>query len=142
MTLKERIVADFLSAYKQRDMVKKNFLSVLKGSIETNEGKGVESNDENVLKLIKSLEKGLNETIAGYKRLGTETSEQENELNYLNAYLPTQLTESEIRVSLIAIIANASESMNAGVLMGAFNKENKGKHFDNKLVSSIVKELI
>jgi uncharacterized protein YqeY len=47
--------------------------------------------------------------------LGTETSEQENELNYLNAYLPTQLTESEIRVSLIAIIANASESMNAGV---------------------------
>jgi hypothetical protein len=24
--------------------------------------------------------------------------------------------------------------------MGAFNKENKGKHFDNKLVSSIVKE--
>jgi uncharacterized protein YqeY len=88
---------------------------VLKGSIETNEGKGVESNDENVLKLIKSLEKGLNETIAGYKRLGTETSEQENELNYLNAYLPTQLTESEIRVSLIAIIANASESMNAGV---------------------------
>jgi hypothetical protein len=32
--------------------------------------------------------------------------------------------------------------MNARGLMGAFNKENKGKHFDNKLVSSIVKELI
>jgi uncharacterized protein YqeY len=58
--------------------------------------------------------------------LGTETSRQENELNYLNAYLPTQLTESEIRVSLIAIIANASESMNEyWGLMGAFNKENK-----------------
>jgi hypothetical protein len=37
-------------------MVKKKFY-VLKGSIETNEGKGVESNDENVLKLIKSLER-------------------------------------------------------------------------------------
>jgi hypothetical protein len=65
-------------------MVKKNFKVcwvVLK--------QDVESNDENVLKL-RVIRKGLNETIAGYKRLGTETSEQENELNYLNAYLPTQ----------------------------------------------------
>jgi hypothetical protein len=62
MTLKN-VLSLISFQHKQRDMVKKNFLSV-KGSIETNEGK-VESNDENVLKLIKSLKKVLTKQLLG-----------------------------------------------------------------------------
>ena len=39
MSLKEQINADFLAAYKNKEMAKKNFLGVLKGSIQTKEGK-------------------------------------------------------------------------------------------------------
>lgn len=139
MTLKESVKSDFMSAYKAKDMVKKNFLSVLKGSIETNEGKGIESNDVNVLKLIKSLEKGLNETIIALKENGLDTSETENELNYLKPYLPTLMSEDEVR-NLIKVMISKTDNKNQGFLMGQFIKENQGKGFDNKIVSNIIKE--
>jgi hypothetical protein len=51
-------------------MDKKNFLGVLKGAIQTQEGKQIESTDENVLKVIKAFEKGITETIEGKKKIG------------------------------------------------------------------------
>ena len=77
MTLKERINIDFMDAYKNKDMKKKDFLGVLKGMIQTNEGKQIISTDENVLKIIKSIEKGVIENIEGRKKSGLDVSEQE-----------------------------------------------------------------
>ena len=141
MTIKEQISADFMVAYKSQDMEKKNFLGVLKGAIQTQEGKNIQSTDENVLKVIKSLEKGINETIESLKKEGSDTSTQEKELSYLKPYLPTLMSEDEIRSIVNEIIARAPVK-NIGVLMGTFNKENQGKAFDNKIVSNIIKEAI
>ncbi len=141
MTIKEQISADFMDAYKAKDMEKKNFLGVLKGAIQTQEGKSIESTDENVLKVIKSLEKGVTETIESLKKEGTDTSIQEKELSYLKPYLPTLMSEDEIR-SIVKEILSRPVNKNIGVLMGTFNKENQGKAFDNKVVSNIIKEAI
>ena len=141
MTLKEKISADFMDAYKAKDMEKKNFLGVLKGAIQTQEGKNIESTDENVLKVIKSLEKGVNETIESLKKDSLDTSLQEKELSYLKPYLPTLMSEDEIR-ALVKEIMTRVPAKNIGLLMGTFNKENQGKAFDNKMVSNIIKEAI
>lgn len=139
MTLKESVTADFMSAYKAKDMVKKNFLSVLKGNIQTNEGKQIESTDENVLKLIKSLEKGILETIEGRKKTGLDTSEEELELTYLKPYQPILMSEDSIRI-LVRSLVSTSENKNQGFLIGQFNKSNVGKAFDNKIVLRIIQE--
>jgi len=139
MLLKERINADFLEAYKAKDMVKKNFLSVLKGMIDTNIGKGIEATDENVLKAIKSMEKGVIENIEGRKSSGLDISEQELELSYLKPYQPTLMSEDEIRVIVKDLISSAANK-NLGFLMGMFNKTNTGKAFDNNVVSKVIKE--
>ncbi len=141
MLLKERINADYLEAYKAKDMLKKNFLSVLKGSIQTNIGKGIEASDENVLKAIKSMEKGVIENIEGRKQSGLDISEQELELSYLKPYQPILMSEDEIRV-IIKDLINNSTNKNLGFLMGTFNKQNTGKAFDNNTVSKIIKEEI
>lgn len=139
MTLKEQINADFMEAYKAKDMNKKNFLSVLKGAIQTQEGKSIESTDENVLKVIKSLEKGINESIEGLLFNGLPIEEQTNELAYLKPYLPTLMSEEEIRVNVHQVIIDSGET-NMGKIMGLFNKTFIGKAFDNKIVSKIIKE--
>jgi len=139
MTIKERINADFMEAYKAKNMEKKNFLGVLKGAIQTQEGKNIESTDENVLKVIKSLEKGINENIEGRKTTGLDVSEQELELSYIKPYQPELMSEEVIREKVRLIIFEIGKS-NLGLLMGTFNKQNNGLAFDNKIVSNIFKE--
>lgn len=138
MTLKEKINADFMEVYKAKNFEKKNFLGVLKGAIQTQEGKLIESTDENVLKIVKSFEKGISETIEAKKKLGQEIAEQTAELSYLQPYLPTLMSEEEVRSIVKEILSREGVNKNQGFLMGMFNKEQKGKAFDNKLVSQII----
>jgi uncharacterized protein YqeY len=140
MILKEKINADFMEAYKSKDMEKKNFLGVLKGAIQTQEGKQIESTDENVLKVIKALEKGIVETIESKIKIGQDPSKSELELSYLKPYMPTLMNEDEIRSIVKEIVSREGINKNQGFLMGMFNKEQKGKAFDNKAVSKIINE--
>ena len=141
MTIKERINADFMEAYKAKEMKKKDFLGVLKGALQTQEGKMIESTDENVLKVIKSFEKGIVETIEMRKKINLDVSEQELELSFIKPYQPASMGNDEIRTILSDIISRAPNK-NEGTIMGFFNKENNGKVFDNKLVLTIAKELL
>jgi uncharacterized protein YqeY len=142
MTIKERINNDFMEAYKSKDMEKKNFLGVLKGSIQTQEGKQIESTDENVLKVIKAMEKGLNETVEGKAKMGMDVSKQKLELSYLKVYMPEMMSDDEVRLIVKEILSREGVNKNQGFLMGIFNKEQKGKGFDNKAVSRIIMEEI
>jgi len=140
MMLKEKINNDFMEAYKAKNMEKKNFLGVLKGAIQTQEGKMIESTDENVLKVIKALEKGLIETIESKNRIGQDPSKVETELSYLQPYLPSLMSEDEIRYVVKELLNREGINKNLGFLMGMFNKEQRGKSFDNKAVSKIINE--
>ena len=140
MTLKEKINADFMEAYKSKDMEKKNFLGVLKGAIQTQEGKQIESTDENVLKVIKAFEKGINETIESKTKIGEDVSQQLTEKKYLEVYMPALMSDDEIRGVVKEFLSRDGVNKNQGFLMGLFNKEQKGKGFDNKTVSKIISE--
>jgi len=63
MTLKERISADHMTAFKAKDNIKKTILSVVKSEITSNEKKGVEMNDEAVTKLLIKTRKNLQESL-------------------------------------------------------------------------------
>lgn len=128
--LKDKIAKDFMEAFKAKDMNKKNFLGVVKGEIQLQEGRGVEPTDENVLKVLKKIEKSLKQT---------NTEESNIELSYVKKYLPEQMEENAIR-KIIIEYTNSGMS-NVGQIMGKFNKEHKGKA-DNKMVSEIVKSIL
>jgi uncharacterized protein YqeY len=130
MTLKEIINADFIEAFKAKDMSKKTFLGILKGEIQNEEGRGTIHTDESVLNIIKKMEKSLKTT---------NTSESLAELEYLKPYLPELMGEDEIRTILIGFKNNGLS--NVGQMMGEFNKSYKGMA-DNKVVSELVKEVL
>ena len=128
--LKDKISEDFMKAFKAKDMDKRNFLGVVKGEIQLQEGRGIDSTDENVLKVLKKIEKSLKQT---------NTEEATKELSYIEKYLPSQMSEGKIK-EIILEYTN-SGMVNIGQIMGKFNKEHKGKA-DNKLVSEIVKSIL
>ena len=140
MTLKEQIDNDFKEAYKARNMAKKTFLGVVKGAIQTQEGNMFPSTDENVLKIVKKFEKSINEMITSKIKLGHSVEDEKLELEYIQPYLPQLMGEDEIRAIVKELVSRPDINKNQGVLMGTFNKEQKGKAFDNKTVSKIITE--
>ena len=128
--LKNRISKDFMDAFKAKNLDKKNFLGVVRGEIQLQEGRGTESTDENVLKILKKMEKSLKQT-------GTEESKKE--LEYIAPYLPAQMGEERIREIVTNYMHNGLN--NIGQIMGEFNKNFKGQA-DNKVVSEIIKSIL
>jgi uncharacterized protein YqeY len=130
MSLKEQINADFMAAFKAKEMEKKNFLGVVKGEIQNEAGRSGKEDDETVMGILKKIEKSLKQT---------NTAESLVELEYIKPYLPTLMDEVLIRSILESYKNTGIEDM--GKMMGAFNKEYKGKA-DNAVVSKIVKEVL
>jgi uncharacterized protein YqeY len=130
MMLKEQINADFMTAFKAKDMDRKNFLGVVKGEIQNEEGRGTVATDDVVMGILRKMEKSL---------IQTNTPESLGELEYIKPYLPQLMSEDQIRVILGGYKSDGLDNM--GSLMGAFNKEYKGLA-DNKLVSAIIKEML
>jgi uncharacterized protein YqeY len=128
--LKEQINQDFMTAFKAKDMNKKNFLGVIKGEIQNAELRGISPTDENVMGILRKMEKSL---------LQTNTSESLGELEYIKPYLPVMMSESLCREKVAMMIG--SGLTNVGQIMGEFNKHYKGL-VDNKMLSNILKETL
>lgn len=128
--LKEKINQDFMVAFKAKDMNKKNFLGVIKGEIQNAELRGISPTDENVLNILKKMEKSL---------LQTNTPESLAELEYVKPYLPKMMERGEIKTILVRFNENGISDM--GRMMGEFNKDYKGKA-DNKVVAEVIKEIL
>ena len=116
MTLKERITADYMTAFKAKDATAKNLLSVIKGEIQTIEkNTGVESlTDEDVLKIIAKTKKSLDETNSKFP-----SDETAAELAIVEAYLPKQMSIEEIEEKVRQLISEGAN--NIGVVMKAFS---------------------
>jgi uncharacterized protein YqeY len=130
MTIKERINADFMRAFKNKEMEKKNFLGVVKGEIQNEEGRTGEVNDEVVLSILRKMEKSLKQT---------NTEESLRELEYIKPYLPQMMSEELIREKVKEYIDNGMT--NVGLIMAEFNKNYKGL-VDNRIVSTVIREML
>jgi len=130
MTLSEQINAEFMTAFKNKEMEKKNFLGVVKGEIQNEEGRGVKITDEVVISILKKMEKSLKQT---------NTEESLKEFEYIKPYLPSLMDELTIRSIIHTFKKDGIDDV--GRMMGEFNKLYKGKA-DNSLVSKIVKEVL
>jgi uncharacterized protein YqeY len=128
--LKEQINADFMTAFKNKEMEKKNFLGVVKGEIQNEEGRTGTATDEVVLGILKKMEKSLTQT---------NTSESLKELEYIKPYLPEMMSEEKIREIIMSYKLKGLS--NTGSMMGEFNRNFKGLA-DNKIVSRVVQEIL
>jgi len=129
MTQKERIFEDHLNAFKAKDSVTKTVLGTVKGEIQSAEKKGVVMNDVEVNKILTKFKNNLVKTL---EVRSDETTEKELEI--VSGYLPTLMSEEDIRKKVSSIIESGVGNM--GLIM----KEFSDVPCDKKLVSQIVRE--
>lgn len=130
MELKTKINEDYMNAMKNRDSLKKNILSVVKGEIQTIEkNTSVEClSDEEVIKILNKTAKSLKEVI------GINNDEESTQqLVIIESYLPKNLSKEEIENIVDELISNGINNI------GAIMKHFSSFQVDRKLVSEVLK---
>lgn len=148
MTLQDQINNDIKEAMKAKDTIKLTALRAIKSQLllaATEAGAGGETTEEAGIKMLQKLVKQRKESAALYTEQGRDDLAQPElaEAEIISVYLPTQLTETELRPILSDIIerVGASGPQDMGKVMGAASKELAGKA-DGKTISTVVRELL
>jgi uncharacterized protein len=145
----EKIINDEIKATMlARDSKRLEALRAIKAALlleKTKEGTTGEIPDTVELKLLQKLVKQRKESAEIYKN-ANRADLAENELfeaSIIEKFLPQQLQEEEVNEIIHKIITEngASSMKDMGRIMSIANKELAGKA-DNKLISSIVKDLL
>ena len=98
--MNEQIANDLKNAMKSGDKFKLSVLRMLKSALQLDSiSKKHELNDDEVMSVIKKQVKTRKDSIEEFKKYGKdeEVTKLEQEIEILNAYLPEEMTEEEIR---------------------------------------------
>ena len=149
MTLSEKINNDIKQAMLAKDKKKLEALRAIKAAlllIKTGKDIGTSEIPEELgMKTLQKLVKQRRDSAALYKDQGRNDLYEEEvfQAEIIEAYLPQQMSEDEIRTIVQDIVAKtgASSMKDMGKVMGMASKEMAGRA-DNKLISGIVKEIL
>lgn len=131
MKLREQINKDFMTAFKEKNTVAKNLLSVVRGEIQTTEkNTGNELSDAEVLAILTKTAKSLKEMV----EMGSEQAKVE--LTIVEAYLPKQMSKEEVTQKVTEVINSGATNI------GAIMKEFATLPADKKMVSEVARELL
>ncbi len=121
-----------MTAFKNKDGVRKTILGVLKASIQTEEKNSgqADMNDEDVMKILNKQVKSLNESIAA-----ANDQESKQQLAVVEEYMPKRMSREEVKAKLDALKV-AGEAGNIGQVMKAFAKD----AVDRKMVAEVFNE--
>ena len=148
MNLEMTVMNQMKEAMKAKDEAALRGLRAIKAEIiriKTAPGSTGEISPESELKLLQKMVKQRRESLELFvqqNRPDLAQKEQE-ELAVIEAFLPNQLTEAEIKEVVVTIIAEvgASSPADLGKVMGQATRQLAGKA-DGKVVASVAKELL
>ena len=144
MSLKQQIISDLTASMKAQDAARTSTLRMVKAAVMNREiEKGSEMDDEEMMKLLRSLVKQRRDSVEQYEKGGRpELAAKENtEIEVIEAYLPQAASREEIEAAIAAAIAEtgASSIKEMGKVMKAAQAALAGKNADGRTVSEIVK---
>ncbi len=147
MTFEQQINEDLKESMKSGDKLRLETLRSLRASIIefSKSGTGKDMSEEDAQKILLNASKKRKDAIEMYKQAGRQDllEKEESELAIIAAYLPEQLSESEIVDALKLIIqqVGAEGPKDMGKVMGLAMKELRGKA-DGTLVQQCLKQLL
>ena len=140
--MKAKIQEDIKTAMKARDQIRLDTLRGVLSEIKLLEiDKQTELNEEQFIQIVRKEMKKRRDAIEFAQKAARQDliDKNEAELKILEPYLGDQLSEAQLRELITAAIGGGAD--NIGKIMGALNKDHKGK-FDGKAASTIAKELL
>ena len=145
--LKQKIQDDLKAAMVARDEAKLSAIRMLKSALQYYEiqkgGAGYEATDEDVVDVIGKEIKKRKESIDLYEKGGRQelADKEKAEVEVLQAYLPEQMSEDEVRTLVEEAIkqTGANSMQDMGKVMAALMPKTKGKA-DSGMVSNLVRQ--
>lgn len=146
MALKERLLEDMKSAMRDKNVVRKNTVQMVRASIlQVEKDKKVVLDDEGVMEVIARELKKRRDSLADYEKSGRDDliESLKEEMDVLLEYMPEQLSREEL-YDIVAeeIRACGAVSMrDMGKVMQLVLPKVKGRA-DGKVINEIVKEIL
>ena len=146
MSLKDSITEDMKSAMRAKDTDRLGTIRLLLAAMKQKEvDERIELDDAAVLAIIEKLIKQRKDSISQFQAAGRDdlVAKEQAELVVLQAYMPAQLSEEEVRAAVLATITQlgAAGPQDMGKVMGAVKPQLAGKA-DMGMVSAAVKALL
>jgi uncharacterized protein YqeY len=146
MSLKDELMKDLKSAMKDKDIIRKNTVQMVRSAVlQVEKDNKVTLDNDGVLEIISKELKKRKDSLAEYEKYGRQDliDSLKTEINVLLGYLPEQLNENQIEDIVKDVIkeTGATSVKEIGKVMQAVLPKVKGRA-DGKIVNQIVKKLL
>jgi uncharacterized protein len=144
MSLKQQIISDLTASMKAQNAARTSTLRMVKAAVMNREiEKGGELDDEEMMKLLRSLVKQRRDSVEQYEKGARQdlADKEKAEIGVIEAYLPQAASREEIEAAVGAAIAEtgAGSMKEMGNVMKAAQAALAGKNADGRTLSEIVK---
>ena len=144
--LKEKLLEDLKNCRKEKNVLRKNVIQMIRAAIlQVEKDKQVEFDDNQILEIIAKESKKRKDSLADFEKSGREDliNQIKEEIAIISEYLPEELSKEEIEEIVKQVIAETgAQSMKdmGTVMKGA--KEKIGPRADGRTINEIVKAFL
>ena len=144
--LKEKLLEDLKNCMKEKNVVRKNVIQMVRAAIlQVEKDKQITLDDNQIIDIIAKESKKRKDSLADYEKSGREDliNEIKEEIEILAEYLPKQLSVEEVEIIVKEVIAEvgATSIKDMGKVMKAA-KEKIGASSDGKTINEVVKKCL
>ena len=144
--LKEKLLEDLKNSMKEKNVVRKNVIQMVRAAIlQVEKDKQITLDDNQIIDIIAKESKKRKDSLADYEKSGREDliNEIKEEIEILAEYLPKQLSIEKKKKVVKEVIAEvgATSMKDMGKVMKAA-KEKIGAASDGKTINEVVKKLL
>ena len=144
--LKEKLLEDLKNSMKEKNVVRKNVIQMVRAAIlQVEKDNHVELDDSQIIDIIAKESKKRKDSLGDYEKSGREDliNEIKEEIAILAEYLPKQLSVEEVETIVKEVIneVGATSIKDMGKVMKAA-KEKIGAASDGKTINEVVKKLL
>lgn len=145
MSLETQVMAEMKEAMKAKDEASLRGLRAIKAALLLLKTSGTEVTEDAELKMLQKMVKQRKDSLDIYKQQNRVdlAQKEEEEIKLIEKFLPQQMSEEELKMTVQKIIidSGASSAADMGKVMGLATKQLAGKA-DGKTISAVVKELL
>lgn len=148
MNLEQQIMAEMKDAMKAKDEATLRGLRAIKAEIikaKTEPGAHGEISSEVEVRMLQKMVKQRKDALEIYQQQNRQdlAQKEQDEIAVIEKFLPSQLSDEELKKELAVIVAEtgASSPADMGKVMGVATKKLAGRA-DGKAISAAVKELL
>jgi uncharacterized protein YqeY len=144
MSLKDQIIKDMTASMKAKDAARTSTLRMVKAALQNREiEKGGPLDDDELMKLLRSLVKQRRDSVEQYQKGGRQdlVDKEQAEIAVIESYLPQGASPTEIEQAVSEAISDtgATSMKDMGAVMKAAMTRLARKNADGRMVSEMVK---